>query len=63
MQVKHGDFFVSSADVDNCVAPHPAQTNTQNAATIVGELLTYLTIADFSMREELVLKTAVLAEK
>jgi hypothetical protein len=30
---------------------------------ITEELLTYLTIADFSMREELVLKTAVLAEK
>ena len=30
---------------------------------ITEELLTYLTIADFTMREELVLKTAVLAEK
>ena len=30
---------------------------------IAEELLTYLTIADFTMREELVLKTAVLAEK
>ena len=30
---------------------------------ITEELLTYLTIADLSMREELVLKTAVLAEK
>lgn len=32
-------------------------------AGITEELLTYLTIADLSMREELVLKTAVLAEK
>jgi hypothetical protein len=30
---------------------------------IAEELLTYLTIADFTMREELVLKTAVLAER
>lgn len=30
---------------------------------IVAELLNYLEIADFSMREELVLKTAILAER
>lgn len=35
----------------------------QNSADIVEELLSYLTLADFSMREELVLKTAVLAER
>ena len=34
-----------------------------NSADIVAELLSYLTLADFSMREELVLKTAVLAER
>lgn len=34
-----------------------------DARDIVGELLNYLNVADFSMREELVLKTAVLAEK
>ncbi len=30
---------------------------------IVEELLAYLAVADFAMREELVLKTAVLAER
>lgn len=30
---------------------------------IVDELLAYLEVADFSMREELVLKTAILAER
>lgn len=33
------------------------------AADIVGELLSYLTSAEYEMREELVLKTAVLAER
>lgn len=33
------------------------------AAEVVEELVTYLTVADFSMREELVLKIAILAEK
>lgn len=33
------------------------------AAAIVDELLSYLSLADYSMREELVLKTAVLAER
>ena len=30
---------------------------------VVEELLAYITLADFSMREDLVLKTAVLAER
>jgi AP-2 complex subunit alpha len=34
-----------------------------NAPEIVGELVEYLDTADFSLREELVLKTAVLAER
>ena len=34
-----------------------------NAKTIVNELLRYLAIADYSMREELVLKIAILTEK
>jgi AP-2 complex subunit alpha len=34
-----------------------------SSAEIVEELLSYLTLADYSMREELVLKTAVLAER
>ncbi|KAK9806309.1 hypothetical protein WJX72_009579 [[Myrmecia] bisecta] len=37
--------------------------NSQNAPEIVDELLKYLNVADFSMRDELVLKTAVLAER
>jgi AP-2 complex subunit alpha len=34
-----------------------------NSHTIVGELLKYLVSADYAIREELVLKTAILAEK
>eukprot|EP01027_Heterolobosea_sp_BB2_P019911 GEZU01028060.1.p1 GENE.GEZU01028060.1~~GEZU01028060.1.p1 ORF type:complete len:1005 (-),score=379.00 GEZU01028060.1:294-3308(-) len=34
-----------------------------NASQIVGELLSYLAVADFAIREELVLKIAILAEK
>ena len=37
--------------------------NKQNVRDIVDELLKYLEIADFTMRDELVLKTAVLAER
>ncbi|KAK9841331.1 hypothetical protein WJX74_004023 [Apatococcus lobatus] len=37
--------------------------NRNNARDIIHELLEYLEIADFSLREELVLKTAVLAER
>lgn len=37
--------------------------NRSNARDIIHELLEYLEIADFSLREELVLKTAVLAER
>lgn len=34
-----------------------------NAKSIVGELLKYLTVADYSLREEMVLKIAILTEK
>lgn len=34
-----------------------------NVRDVVQELLNYLEVADFSMREELVLKTAILAER
>lgn len=34
-----------------------------NVEQLVEELLKYLTVADFSMREEIVLKTAVVAER
>ncbi|MBW0508004.1 hypothetical protein O181_047719 [Austropuccinia psidii MF-1] len=37
--------------------------DTTNAKVIVGELLRYLTISDYSLREELVLKIAILTEK
>lgn len=37
--------------------------NTNNAPDIVDELLRYLEVADFSLRDELVLKTAILAER
>lgn len=34
-----------------------------NAQAIVGEMLSYLETADYSIREEMVLKVAILAEK
>ena len=34
-----------------------------NAKSIVGELLKYLTVADYTLREEMVLKIAILTEK
>ncbi|KAL9652515.1 hypothetical protein ABK040_000087 [Willaertia magna] len=37
--------------------------NRENAGEIVGELLTYLPLSDYAIREELVLKIAILAEK
>lgn len=37
--------------------------NTNTAPEIVDELLKYLEVADFSLRDELVLKTAILAER
>jgi AP-2 complex subunit alpha len=37
--------------------------NRDNAAEIVGELLNYLPLSDYAIREELVLKIAILAEK
>ena len=37
--------------------------NNQNVRDIIDELLKYLEICDFSMRDELVLKMAVLAER
>mmetsp|Transcript_3951 Transcript_3951/g.14937 ORF Transcript_3951/g.14937 Transcript_3951/m.14937 type:complete len:1073 (-) Transcript_3951:55-3273(-) len=37
--------------------------NTNNAGQIVGELLDYCALADYAIREELVLKIAILAEK
>lgn len=37
--------------------------NRENAGQIVGEMLAYLPIADYGIREELVLKIAILAEK
>ena len=41
----------------------PSRCTPDSSAEIVDELLSYLTLADYSMREELVLKTAVLAER
>lgn len=37
--------------------------NKSNAGQIVGELLSYLPVSDYAIREELVLKVAILAEK
>lgn len=40
-----------------------AMCDRTNAQAIVGEMLSYLEIADYSIREEMVLKVAILAEK
>ena len=40
-----------------------AMCDSSNSTEIVQELVKYLTIADFSMREELTLKVAILAER
>ena len=40
-----------------------AMCNASNAEEVVGEMVKYLVVADFSMREELVLKAVILAEK
>ncbi len=40
-----------------------AACDSTNAVEIVGHLLRYLTTADFALREELCLKTAILAER
>ncbi|GAA6049489.1 hypothetical protein JCM3770_007364 [Rhodotorula araucariae] len=37
--------------------------DTSNSKAIVGELLKYLTVADYTLREEMVLKIAILTEK
>lgn len=37
--------------------------DTTNAKTIVGELLRYLQVADYNLREEMVLKIAILTER
>ncbi|KAG1240025.1 hypothetical protein G6F68_018064 [Rhizopus microsporus] len=37
--------------------------DTSNAKVVVSELLRYLQVADYAMREEMVLKIAILAEK
>ena len=40
-----------------------AMCDRTNAQAIVGEMLSYLETADYSIREEMVLKVAILAEK
>lgn len=40
-----------------------AMCDRSNAQAIVGEMLSYLETADYSIREEMVLKVAILAEK
>lgn len=37
--------------------------DTTNAKTIVGELVRYLQVADYNLREEMVLKIAILTER
>ncbi|KAI8803401.1 Adaptor protein complex AP-2 alpha subunit [Cladochytrium replicatum] len=37
--------------------------DSSNARTVVGELLQYLTVSDFAIREEMVIKIAILTEK
>lgn len=76
VQKGRGRYEEQSRIVQELPYPHPAlltspsslsmllgRCTPDSSAEIVEELLSYLTLADYSMREELVLKTAVLAER
>jgi hypothetical protein len=44
------------------MASSPRYCDTTNAKTIVGELVRYLQVADYNLREEMVLKIAILTD-
>lgn len=67
---KHQDTVLSALKTERDVSVRQraidllyAMCDRSNATTIVGELLNYLEKADYAIREELVLKIAILAEK
>jgi len=57
--LKHKDISIRRRALDLLYS----MCNSKNAGGIVGELLEYLPQSDFAIREELVLKIAILAEK
>jgi len=57
--LKHKDISIRRRSLDLLYS----MCNSKNAGGIVGELLEYLPQSDFAIREELVLKIAILAEK
>ncbi|KAF5398464.1 AP-2 complex subunit alpha [Paragonimus heterotremus] len=67
---KHQETIVNALKVERDVSVRQravdllyAMCDRTNAQAIVGEMLSYLEVADYSIREEMVLKVAILAEK
>ncbi|CAH8631250.1 unnamed protein product [Dicrocoelium dendriticum] len=67
---KHQETIVSALKSERDVSVRQravdllyAMCDRTNAQAIVGEMLNYLEVADYSIREEMVLKVAILAEK
>ncbi|GMT36450.1 hypothetical protein PFISCL1PPCAC_27747, partial [Pristionchus fissidentatus] len=67
---KHQDTIINALKTERDVSVRQravdllyAMCDRTNAAEIVAEMLTYLETADYSIREEMVLKVAILAEK
>ncbi|VDM33048.1 unnamed protein product [Hydatigera taeniaeformis] len=67
---KHQETIVSALKTERDVSVRQraadllyAMCDRSNAQAIVGEMLSYLETADYSIREEMVLKVAILAEK
>ncbi|VUZ40447.1 unnamed protein product [Hymenolepis diminuta] len=67
---KHQETIVNSLKTERDVSVRQraadllyAMCDRSNAQAIVGEMLSYLETADYSIREEMVLKVAILAEK
>ena len=58
-RLHHGDISIRRRALDLLYA----MCDGNNAKQIVGHLLTYMITADFNIREELALKTAILAER
>jgi AP-2 complex subunit alpha len=67
---KHQDTIINSLKTERDVSVRQravdllyAMCDRTNAVNIVNEMLAYLETADYSIREEMVLKVAILAEK
>lgn len=68
IKIHQGTILLSLRDKDISVRRRGldllySMCDVTNAKTVVGELLRYLSLADYAMREELVLKIAILTEK